>query len=715
MKQILIHPKMQNHRLEKHLNLLRLYFDNLPVPVSVLDDNGNYLYCNISFYETFLKQEYNPFFLLGKRNSDLFSTQVANNLDSNNYLAMKLGGTQCFEEYIEFESNEFDYWLSLKKPVFTTDGEAKLLISAFLNITERKKNENKLGLGIFDENNQPFLNYVYGNEALSYLDQGSRLIPNNITKLLKKSSLLNLLKNIDFNSENSINIMAELLEITLLNFPGNVYVRDDQSNVKFININLASVIGIDSAQNAFGKSIYDLLPIDVADTLVAEDKKILSSKDVHFMLEPVILHGNEQFYMSYKRSMKNPFESGHLFIGISVDYTLQKQLELNIEKAINSQSLNQKTMESFVTNISHDIRTPITGMLGLISEIKSQVDHYPDLYNKLNTLDTLTNEFLSFFNGILQSVENNDGVHVSENNEPINLEALVKSCIALFKPSLMYQDVYLTTFIPNNIPKYLIGNERMIKQIIINLIGNAVKFSESGEIKVILTYQTKLEKLQIVVSDHGIGINQCDHDRIFERFTRLDLSPNSRYSGSGLGLYIVKKYVDLLKGIVKVKSRLGKGSAFTVTLSMPKAGDSIGTEINGNELNQPIVLLNNLRVLVVEDNKLACLALKNGIVSLGLSVDVATTGKDALNLICNTNYDYIFLDLGLPDQSGLDVLLKIRNNLNYKDIPIFVLSGHVTKQMYETCSSIGASGVYMKPMLPNQVKEVLNLNNVFKD
>ncbi|MDG2348997.1 MAG: ATP-binding protein [Gammaproteobacteria bacterium] len=710
----MLHPKMQNHRLEKHFNLLRLYFDNLPVPVSVLDDSGNYLYCNISFYETFLKQEYNPFFLLGKRNSDLFSTQVANNLDSNNYLAMKLGGTQCFEEYIEFESNEFDYWLSLKKPVFTTDGEAKLLISAFLNITERKKNENKLGLGIFDENNQPFLNYVYGNEALSYLDQGSRLIPKNITKLLKKSSLLNLLKNIDFNSENSINIMAELLEITLLNFPGNVYVRDDQSNVKFININLASVIGIDSAQNAFGKSMYDLLPIDVADTLVAEDKKILSSKDVHFMLEPVILHGNEQFYMSYKRSMKNPFESGHLFIGISVDYTLQKQLELNIEKAINSQSLNQKTMESFVTNISHDIRTPITGMLGLISEIKSQVDHYPDLYNKLNTLDTLTNEFLSFFNGILQSVENNDGVHVSENNEPINLEALVKSCIALFKPSLMYQDVYLTTLIPNNIPKYLIGNERMIKQIIINLIGNAVKFSESGEIKVILTYQTKLEKLQIVVSDHGIGINQCDHDRIFERFTRLDLSPNSRYSGSGLGLYIVKKYVDLLKGNVKVKSRLGKGSAFTVTLSMPKAGDSIGTEINGNELNQPIVLLNNLRVLVVEDNKLACLALKNSIVSLGLSVDVATTGKDALNLIRNTNYDYIFLDLGLPDQSGLDVLLKLRNNSNCKDIPIFVLSGHVTKQMYETCCSIGATGVYMKPMLQNQVKEVLNLNNVFK-
>lgn len=706
---------MQKQKLDNQFNSLRLYFDNLPVPVSVLDDNGNYLYCNIAFYEKFLKQEYNPFFLLGKKNTDLFSTQIANILDSNNYLAMKLGGTQCFEEYIEFDSKEFDHWLSLKKPVFSSEGEAKILISAFLNITERKQNENKLGLGIFDENNQPFLNYVYGNEALSYLDQGSRVIPKNISTLLKKSSLLEFLKEFDFNSNYSVNILTDLLEITLLNFPGNIYVRDDKSLVKFININLARVIGIDSAKDAFGKSIYELLPKDVADTLVAEDKKILSSKDVHFMLEPVILHGNEQFYMSYKRSMINPFEKGFLFIGISVDYTLQKQLDSNIEKAINSQSLNQKTMESFVTNISHDIRTPITGMLGLISEIKSQVDHYPDLYNKLNTLDTLTSEFLSFFNGILQSVENNDVVHVSENNAPMNLEALVKSCIALFKPSLMYQDVYLTTFIPNNIPKYLIGNERMIKQIIINLIGNAVKFSESGEIKVILTYQSKLEQLQLVVSDHGIGINQCDHERIFERFTRLDLSPNSRYSGSGLGLYIVKKYVDLLKGDVKVKSHLGQGSAFTVTLSMPKAGDSNSIDINENELKQPIVLLNNLRVLIVEDNKLACLALKNNIVCLGLNVDVATTGNDALNLINNTNYDYIFLDLGLPDQSGLDVLLKIRNNLNYQDIPIFVLSGHVTKQMYETCCSIGATGVYMKPMLPNQVKEVLNLNNVFND
>lgn len=695
---------------DTYFDLLRLYFDNLPVPVSVLDEYGNYLYCNISFYESFLKKEYNPFYLLGKRNTDLFSEKIANILDSNNYLAMKLGGTQCFEEYVEHESNVFDYWLSLKKPVFSSEGSVKILISAFLNITERKQNESKLGLGIFDENNQPFLNYIYGNEALSYLDQGSRLIPKNISALLKQSTLLDFLKDFDFESSNKVSILTELLEITLLNFPGNIYVRDDQSIVKFININLARDIGIDSAHDAFDKNVYELLPKEIADHLVAEDNKLLVSNDVHFMLEPVTLNGQEQFYMSYKRSMKNPFEAGYLFIGISVDYTLQKQLDTNINKAINSQSLNQKTMESFVTNISHDIRTPITGMLGLISEIKSKVEPYPELHNKLNTLNSLTSEFLNFFNGILQSVENNDTELVSENNEPIDVEALVKSCIALFKPTLMYQDVYLSTFIPKNIPKYLMGNERMIKQIIINLLGNAVKFSESGEIKVILTYQPKSESLQIVVSDHGIGINECDYDRIFERFTRLDLSPNSKYAGSGLGLYVVKKYINYLKGQIKVKSKLGQGSAFTVTLPMSLVTEGILEEEQSKNSKIPIVLLSSLKVLIVEDNKLACLALKNIIVSLGLKVDVATTGKDALNLVKNNDYSYVFLDLGLPDQSGLDVLLKIRHNPKHKDLLVYVLSGHVTKQMKETCANIGATGVYVKPMLPKQVKDVLNLS-----
>lgn len=690
-------------------DLLRLYFDSLPAPVSVIDEFGNYLYSNKCFYQDFLKVPYKPFDLVGKSNLDLFNPHISEIIDSNNYLAFKLGGTQCFEEHIEHSTGDFDYWLSLKKPVFSNDGEPKILISVFLNITERKLNENKLGLGIFDDNNQPFLNYIYGNQTLSYLDQGSRLISKSLSDILKNIPILTILKEFDYQSKKNLDLLTELLEVTLLNFPGNIYVRDDKFNVKFININLAKDIGINNPYDTFEKSIYEILPKEIADILAEEDKKILASDKTFFSFEHVKLIGKERCYMSYKKSLKNPYKSGQFLIGISVDYTLQKQLDTNILKAINSQSLNQKTMETFVTNISHDIRTPITGMLGLISDLKSKVDSYPDLHNKLNTLETLTSEFLSFFNGILQSVENNDKEITSEYNEPFNIEDITNSCIALFKPSLMYQDVYLSTRIPSDMPKYLIGNARMVKQIIINLLGNAVKFSESGEIKIFLTYHLKNETLQIVVSDNGIGINVSDHERIFERFTRLDLSPNSKYPGSGLGLYIVKKYLNLLNGDIKLKSRLGQGSSFTVTLPLPRATEVEKTIEDNTILFEPESKKNGRKVLIVEDNKLACLALKSMVDSLGFDVEVAMTGDEAISMSSTNHYDFIFLDLGLPDQSGIDVLLTLRSKSNYAKTPIFILSGHVTREMNSYCIQTGASAVYTKPLMLPQLKDALNV------
>ncbi|MEE2769966.1 MAG: ATP-binding protein [Pseudomonadota bacterium] len=695
--------------INNKFDMLRLYFDSLPTPVSVLDENGFYLYCNEAFYESFLKTSYKPFSLLGKRNSDLIDESTAKIFDSNHHLAQKLGGTQCFEESIKHPNGEHDYWLSLKKPVLIYNGKNCLIISVFINITQRKLNEKKLGLDIFDQNNQLFLNYIYANQSLNYLDQGSKLIPKSISDQFAQESLLSCLKRFDFKDEKSIMLMRELLEITLLNFPGNIYVKDDELRLKFINLNLVRDLGIEKPSDIINKTSEDFLPADVALPLKEDDLKVMASNQLFSFEEPVTLNGEERCYLSFKKSINNPYDKGKLLVGISVDYTIQKQLDTNIKQAINSQNLNQKAKESFITNISHDIRTPITGMLGLISEIKKELTQHPELENKITTLESLTKEFLNFFNSILESVENKDSVVAKKVNSICNVRNIVNSSIALFKPSIMYQEVSLNALIANDVPNHLIGNEKVIKRIVINVLGNAIKFSHKGEVKIIVTYDKTKAYLNIIVSDQGIGISEADSHKIFERFTKLDLSPNSQYKGSGLGLFIVKKYIDLLGGTISVKSKLGKGSTFSIKLPMKEADNNVLSKVSGaDEFQSEVDLIVNKeeKILIVEDNKLASLALKNMIEMFGFQVLVVETGKKAFEALETNDFKCLFLDIGLPDQSGMDVLLELKKNVQYKALPVVMLSGDITKENDLFCIKNGATAVYTKPIQKDQVKNI---------
>lgn len=694
-------------KLLDKFNTLRLYFDALPTPVSVLDEQGTYLYCNIAFYEDFLKKTYDPFTLLGKKNTDLVDESAARILDSNHYLTLKLGFSQFFEEHIK-HNDEYVYWLSLKKPLLDSNGKPKLLINVFIDITERKLNEKKLGLNIFDDNKQPFLNYIYGNQSVSYLDQGAKLISKKLSKRFDENSILSSLQSFDVDNEDSLSVIVELIEITLLNFPGNIYVKDKDLRIKFINLNLAKDLGVSHYIDLLEKKETEFLPKELVEKQLQHDEQVLSSNKVFIREEPIHLNGKNRCYLSFKRSVINPLNNQKLLIGISIDYTIQKQLDTNIRDAINSQSINQKSKETFITSISHDIRTPITGMLGLISLIKSDLNSHPEIYNKVTALENLTNEFLSFFNGILQTLDNDSANLNLAQKKPIELKELVNKCVALFKPALMYQDVYLTTFFGNHLPSHINCNERMIKQIIINLVGNAVKFSEKGEVKIIITSDKK-NMLNIVVSDQGIGINESEFEKIFERFTRLDMSPNSKYAGSGLGLYVVKKYVALLSGCIKVKSKLGQGSSFSITMPVEPIDYKLiknKKDVVIKEQEKNFSQSDHKTILIVEDNKLAALALSHSINSLGYKIQIASTGKEALACIRKNKYKCVFLDLGLPDQSGLDVLMMMREDSF--NMPIHMLSGHVSEDMADSCRQAGASGIYTKPMLLNQIKEALS-------
>lgn len=693
-------------------NKLYFFFDNLPASVSLIDEDCRYLFVNNDFHKSFLSDDQPKERVLGKRNDVFFSHNIASRLDSNNYSVLKLGDTRCYEEVVEGKNGENQFWLSMKKPVFSSNGDAKLVITVSLNITERKKIEEKLGLNFLDDDNKPLLSYVYDSNQYSYFDQGSKLFSTDLCEFINELSFIQFFNNLDLGNELHAKLAVDFFETTLFNFPANIYVKDHEFRIKFVNANLARDISLSSPEEAIGKTLFDLIPMDVAQSLTDLDRILLSTDDTSFYEEPIVLDDSPRFYLSYKRSVYDPSTGHKLILGASVDYTIQKQLEINFRQALAKQSLDQEAKEIFVTNISHDIRTPITGMLGLISEIKSKTNDYPGLQNKVCSLESLTNEFLSLFNGILKSVEDSEEGILTEAVESFNLKKLISSCLSLFKPSLMYKDVYLSVIYNKNFPDSYYGNAGIIKHILINLLGNAVKFTETGEIKLIVNYDSDKKILELVVSDTGIGINQSDHAKIFERFTRLDLSPNSRYQGAGLGLYMVKKYVDALKGKISLRSRLGLGATFSVKLPflMAEADKNKPLEIK-DDGNHAVAKELEISVLIVEDNVLAARAFKHIVESTGVVVTIAESGAEALKLVAENSYQIIFLDLGLPDLSGIDVLTSLKRNLNTENANIYILSGHVTREIDEQCIRAGASGTYTKPMMLEQVKDILKVIN----
>ena len=279
-----------------------------------------------------------------------------------------------------------------------------------------------------------------------------------------------------------------------------------------------------------------------------------------------------------------------------------------------------------------------------------------------------------------------------------------------------------------DMPLVFYANHILLSRILLNLCGNAVKFTHQGHIIIRINFVSKTESVQISVEDTGIGIAPQNHEAIFERFTRLTASSSGQYPGSGLGLYAVKQYVKMLSGHIHVESALDKGCCFTIDLPLP-LGNPEKITPHDNQTNRclPIEeqlgrinplshLPNNTQlevpahVLVVEDNILAAQMVKRMLTKLDCRVDIAETGKRALQLVGKRTYDLILMDVGLPDQPGTTITTTIRSReTQNQSVPIVALSGHISAEDRKRCLKSGMQEMLTKPLTPSVLQQVLQL------
>lgn len=328
------------------------------------------------------------------------------------------------------------------------------------------------------------------------------------------------------------------------------------------------------------------------------------------------------------------------------------------------EAFNLKT--AFVANVSHELRTPLSGILGM-SELALHENVDANVRAMLETINESGKILLTVVNDILDLSKMESG-KVTIVYEPFNPAFLVQDCAKLVGPTAAGKQLKLNVSLDTQLPQFVYGDAARIRQVLLNLIGNAVKFTETGSISVAAEVdedQAAVSIIRFVVSDTGIGIKEEDQNLLFVPFVQLDASAARRYGGTGLGLAISKRFVEMMKGTIGLKSRLGSGSTFWFRIPFDKSRPLPGpdepekTERTAIEQIDPALTANRL-VLVVEDvSVLSELSIRQ-LAALGVKSRAVGDGGHAFEEFKSGQYDLILLDVNLPDMPGYEVTALIR-------------------------------------------------------
>ena len=354
-----------------------------------------------------------------------------------------------------------------------------------------------------------------------------------------------------------------------------------------------------------------------------------------------------------------------------------------------------KSKQQFLSTMSHEIRTPMNAIIGftkvlLKSELTAkQVEYLTAIKLSGDTLIVLINDILD-----LAKV---DAGKMCFEKAPLNLTASLSSVLHLFDIKIKEKNLKLVKKYDPKIPKILMGDAVRLHQIIMNLMGNALKFTAKGGITVstvLLNEDAENATIQFAVTDTGIGIADDKITAIFDNFQQASSETARLFGGTGLGLAIVKQLVEAQGGTVSVTSKITEGSVFSFNLTFQKT-DNIG------ELESPITDLNmdikNIKILVVEDMKLNQLLLKTILDDFGFAHDVADNGLMAIEKMKNNTYDIILMDLQMPEMNGFEATDYIRNSLK-STVPIIALTADVTTVDIAKCMAVGMNDYISKPL-----------------
>jgi PAS domain S-box-containing protein len=384
---------------------------------------------------------------------------------------------------------------------------------------------------------------------------------------------------------------------------------------------------------------------------------------------------------------------------VSRDITVIEKINKELIQASKKAEKLSGFKDQFLANMSHEIRTPLGIIIGFTKILlRNAVSEKQK--DQLTAIKTSGDTLLVVINDILDLAKIEAGMMTLEKTE-LKVPELINTVLSTFELRLEEKKQTLKTNYDTYIPKWLLGDPVRINQILYNLIDNAIKFTPSeGVIDVnvnLLNQDEEKAVIEIVVSDSGIGIPKGKINTVFNAYSQSDKTTTREYGGSGLGLNIVKQLIDLMKGTILVKSRLGIGSIFTVTIPLLK---TTKTDVVPQKYISKDGELKKIKILIVDDMLMNQFLAKTIVQHLGFTSDTADNGKIAISLLKKNNYDLILMDLQMPIMNGWNTTKFIRTKMppQKSAIPIIALTARITKEDLDKCKKVGMDECVTKPI-----------------
>ena len=388
-----------------------------------------------------------------------------------------------------------------------------------------------------------------------------------------------------------------------------------------------------------------------------------------------------------------------LFYIYSLMQKREKQMER--EKVLAEETSRAKT--SFLSNMSHEIRTPMNAIIGLDNLALKDPNLTPHTREQLEKINSSAKHLLGLINDILDMSRIESGRMVLKNDE-FGFRDFLDQINVMVNGQCMEKGLNFECHIIGHVNDYYIGDDMKLKQVLINILGNAVKFTPApGSVTLTVEQTRQFEShctLRFAVKDTGIGMSKEYIPKIFDAFSQENSGVSNRYGSTGLGMAITKNIVNMMNGEIQVESEKGKGSTFTVTVTL-KASDRTVHQEHGH------VLPENLRVLIVDDDEVACEHAEMVANAIGIHPDLCTTGEDALGRVLKRReegvpYHLVVTDYKMPGMDGLSLTRAIRA-FDKEETAIIILTGYSWEDIQEECNQIGVDGIMSKPLFTDSL------------
>lgn len=638
--------------------------DRLPIHVTRIDLEGRITFANATFSELVGRPVEE---VIGRTDFDLSPPELAEKYQSDNRRVAETG-----KPWHAIEENRLDgrlsYYEVWKLPVYNLAGQVVEVQAVFWDVTEREENRAALARE------------------------------------------------------------RDLLRTLMDSLPDLIYVKDAEGRYITVNRSLLKVWGNPPLESIVGKTVCDVVHDDLAKIYARDDQDVLQNDRtiVDSEEQVVTAAGERRVYSTTKVPLHDPQGNVSGLVGIDRDITRRKRSEEELRQARLAADAANRAKSDFLANMSHEIRTPLNAVIGitdlLLDGDLGQVhrDYLEIIRDSGESLMVVINDILDF-----SKIE---AGRLELESKVFNLPEVVRSPTKALALRAHDKHLELTCEIDPRVPIWVRGDSVRLRQVLTNLIGNAIKFTASGEVRVsvqVVGESLESADLQFHVRDTGIGIPADKQEQIFKAFVQADTSMTRRFGGTGLGLAICTRLVQAMGGQLQVRSHVGEGSEFYFQLHLPKASAADDSH-HATPVYKPIDrqpsmdkqpessvgVKRPLRILLAEDSHM------NQVLAIGILereghiVTVANDGREAVDAFQAQSFDLILMDVQMPELDGLQATTAIREIEagSGRHIPILAMTAHALTGDRERCLAAGMDGYLSKPIrLTDLVQAVQNL------